>query len=104
GGYCSPFDPIDFEHRPWVDHSGWPIKRDELDQFYRRAQDVLELGPYEYGATYWERDDPELVALPLDQRVAFTKMWQFSPPTRFGTRYRSDIVNASSVHLFTHAN
>jgi choline dehydrogenase-like flavoprotein len=31
-------------------------------------------------------------------------MWQFSPPTRFGTRYRSEIVGARNVHLLTWAN
>src|SRR5437762_9262596 len=31
-------------------------------------------------------------------------MWQFSPPTRFGTKYRDEIVNSPNVHLYTHAN
>ena len=26
-GYCSPFDPIDFEKRDWVPFSGWPFTR-----------------------------------------------------------------------------
>src|SRR5882762_922857 len=26
-GFCSPFDPIDFEKREWVAHSGWPITK-----------------------------------------------------------------------------
>jgi choline dehydrogenase-like flavoprotein len=31
-------------------------------------------------------------------------MWQFSPPTRFGTKYREEIVNAQNLHLYTYAN
>jgi choline dehydrogenase-like flavoprotein len=31
-------------------------------------------------------------------------MWQFSRPTRFGTRYRDTIVSARDVHLYTYAN
>jgi choline dehydrogenase-like flavoprotein len=31
-------------------------------------------------------------------------MWQFSPPTRFGTKYRDAIVNARNIHLYTYAN
>jgi choline dehydrogenase-like flavoprotein len=51
-GMCSPYDPIDFEVRPWVPHSGWPITRADLDPFYERAQKVLELTPYyDYDAT-----------------------------------------------------
>jgi len=43
-GFCSTYDPSDFEKRPWVPHSGWPITRASLDPFYARAQPVLELG------------------------------------------------------------
>ena len=103
-GFCSTLDPIDFENREWVPHSGWPIRREELDPFYARAQPLLELGPYEYAAADWQRRDPTLVPLPLDPRVVWTKMWQFSRPTRFGSRYRDPVVAAPNVHLYTHAN
>jgi choline dehydrogenase-like flavoprotein len=103
-GLCSPYDAIDFEKRPWVPHSGWPIRREDLDPFYARAHRVLDLGPYEYDAEEWRRRDPDLVPLPLDRRLIWTKMWQFSPPTRFGTKYRDTIVGAPNVHLYTHAN
>jgi choline dehydrogenase-like flavoprotein len=102
-GFCSPFDPIDFEAREWVPHSGWPFERAHLDPYYARAQRVLELGPYEYDVAQWQRRDPRLVPFPLDPSVVFTKMWQFSPPTRFGTRYRDSIVGARNVQLYTNA-
>src|SRR5690606_12444202 len=37
GGWCRPLDPIDFESRPWIPDSGWPIGFDDLVPFYRRA-------------------------------------------------------------------
>ena len=103
-GWCATFDAIDFEKRDWVPHSGWPIRREDLDSFYVRAQPLLELGPYEFSAAAWQRRDPALVPLPLDPRVVWTKMWQFSPPTRFGTTYRDAIFGARNVELYTHAN
>ncbi|PYO45425.1 MAG: GMC family oxidoreductase, partial [Gemmatimonadetes bacterium] len=54
-GYCATFDPIDFETRSWVPHSGWPIRREDLDPFYARANKILDLGPYEYDADYWAK-------------------------------------------------
>lgn len=36
-GLSSPLDPIDFEPRPWLQQSGWPISRDELLPYYREA-------------------------------------------------------------------
>jgi choline dehydrogenase-like flavoprotein len=103
-GLCSPLDPIDFEQRDWVPHSGWPIRREDLDPFYARAQRLLDLGPYEYGADYWGRQGGGRAHLPLDADVVWTKMWQFSTPTRFGRKYRDAIVGARDVHLYTHAN
>jgi choline dehydrogenase-like flavoprotein len=34
----------------------------------------------------------------------WTKMWQFSPPTRFGVKFRDEIVKSPNVHLYTNAN
>src|SRR2546426_9802807 len=34
----------------------------------------------------------------------WTKMWQFSPPTRFGARSRTAVIGGPNVHLYTHAN
>ncbi|MFL5611406.1 MAG: FAD-dependent oxidoreductase [Gemmatimonadaceae bacterium] len=103
-GYCSLYDPIDFEKRDWVPHSGWPITRADLDPFYARAQSVLDLGPYKYDAADWKNGDADRVPLLPDSRVVWTKMWQFSPPTRFGIKYRDEIVNSPNIHLYTHAN
>lgn len=103
-GFCAPFDALDFRPRAWVPHSGWPIQREDLDPFYARAQPILELGPYNYDVGYWEDREAGLVRMPLDGEKVWTKMWQFSGPTRFGTRYRADIVDAPNVHLYTYAN
>jgi choline dehydrogenase-like flavoprotein len=102
-GFCSPFDPIDFEKRDWVPHSGWPFNRQHLDPFYARANKVLELGPYEYDAAYFEKQDAEVRRLPLDGRTFYPKMWQFSPPTRMGDVYRDPILKAANVRLYTYA-
>ncbi|MBM0103401.1 GMC family oxidoreductase [Steroidobacter sp. S1-65] len=43
GGKCAPLDPLDFERRDWIAHSGWPLTRSTMQPFYDRACDVLEL-------------------------------------------------------------
>lgn len=40
-GRCAEFDPIDFEHRPWVSHSGWPITFYDLGPYYKLAREAL---------------------------------------------------------------
>ena len=103
-GFCSTFEPIDFEKRDWIPHSGWPIKREDLDPFYARAHQNLDLGPYEYSYDYWAKTDPARVSLTFDKESLFNKIWQFSPPTRFGTKYKDAIVYAANIHLYTYAN
>ena len=104
GGFCSVLDPIDFEKRDWVQLSGWPFDRPELDPFYARAHEILELGPYEYDPDVWEREKNDFVQLPLDRSKMRTKMWQFSPPTRFGEKYRDDITGSGEIQLYINAN
>jgi choline dehydrogenase-like flavoprotein len=103
-GYCSTFDSIDFEKRSWVPHSGWPITLADLEPYYPIAQQILELGYYSYDPAYWLRQDASLKPLEIDNSVVWNKIWQFSPPTRFGTKYRDAIVNAPNIHLYTYAN
>lgn len=104
-GWSSPYDPQDFEHRPWIPHSGWPITRKDLDPFYNRASEIVELQKYSFDVDAYTGDDPELVRLPFDDdSPVWTKMWQLSPPTRFGKKYRDAIVNSPNIHLYTHAN
>ena len=55
GGRNLPLDPIDFEKRDWVPHSGWPITRDDLQDYYRIAHDSLELGEFDYETSNWEK-------------------------------------------------
>jgi choline dehydrogenase-like flavoprotein len=43
GGKCAPLDPLDYQQREWVAHSGWPVTRSAMQPFYDRACDLLGL-------------------------------------------------------------
>ncbi len=103
-GWSAPYDPQDFEKRDWIPHSGWPITRQILDPYYNRASELIELGKYSFDIDAYMGDDPELVPLPFTNSPVWTKMWQLSPPTRFGKKYRDAIVNSDNIVLYTHAN
>jgi choline dehydrogenase-like flavoprotein len=103
GGMCSLFDPIAFKKRDWVELSGWPFTQDELIPYYKRAHVNLDIGEYDFNLSNWQKKDPTLVTLPLEEEVVWNKVWRFSPPTRFGRKYKETIVNAKNIHLYTYA-
>ena len=89
GGWCLPHEPIDFER-------GWPFGRTELDPFYRRAHDILQLGPFDYRLSSWGVDRGD-VPVPFRGPHFVAKMLQNSPPTRFREQYGPELKRASRV-------
>lgn len=102
-GFCSPFDPIDFKKRSWIPNSGWPFSKEDLDPFYERAQKTIQLGPYNYDLEFWQKELPNMLSLPLNDKVIKNKIWQYNQ-ARFGNMYKEQLVNAKNVHLYTYAN
>lgn len=101
-GWTRPLDPIDFEKRDWVANSGWPITRDELEPFYKRAEPVLQLGPHSYEPEYW--CDGDCADYLLDQGALQSRVFRFSPPTRFGQTYRDEIGTSELIQVYLNAN
>lgn len=93
-GRCRTFDDIDYEHRPWVPHSGWPITAAEMYDYERRAAELMNIGPNIYGRKLWDllahdRPDPDVSPEMLEPCF-----WQFSRDPdrpldflRFGPRF-----------------
>jgi choline dehydrogenase-like flavoprotein len=101
GGWCRPLEPIDFEARDWVPYSGWPINRSHLDPYYPRAQEICQLGEFDYAAAGWELPPEALLNLPADR--INSGLIQFSPPTRFGVRYRDALEKSKAITTCLHA-
>ena len=103
GGRSVPLDPIDFEKRDWVPHSGWPITLDDLQDYYRIAHDSLELGEYDYEPGMWEK--LQLKPIEFDPEEITTRFWRFDDlAERFNSRRSDDLINADNVRIVLHAN
>ncbi len=89
GGRCAELDPIDFEQRDYLPHSGWPITKADLDPYYEKAYAALGLeraGENRLWPTVG-REKPEFDASKLD-----TDLWCFDEN---GERF----TNVSRGHL-----
>lgn len=53
-GRCAVMDPTDFQRRPWVPDSGWPISYADVAPFIDRAGRMLGLGPSLYTRDLWQ--------------------------------------------------
>ena len=95
------FDEIDFEPRPWVRHSGWPLRRDDLIAHYQRAQQVCGAGQFDYGPQSWQ--EPDALPLPLHEHGVHTGMFHFSPFELFTRSYREQLLQAPNITVYTHA-
>jgi choline dehydrogenase-like flavoprotein len=103
GGRCALLDPIDFEQRQWVPHSGWPIGRADLDPYYREAHRIFALERFNYEQDVWKElglDDPGLDPSKLD-----VKLWRFDELSeRFTADRAKDLFDDPGIRVLLHAN
>ncbi len=103
GGRCVPHDAIDFENRPWVPHSGWPISRTDLDSWYIRAQESLELKEPIYDEQAWKKLG--ITPPQFDPHRIRTGFWQFDEAfARFSLNNCKDLKQADNIRILLHAN
>ncbi len=94
-GLCRPLDPLDFERRDWLPHSGWPISEADLRPYYARAAARIGLPDAEFDAAPWaEREG--CAPLPLDPQRFRSGVTQVLP-TRFGERHGDTLARSGNV-------
>lgn len=102
GGQCMPFDPIDFEPRPWVAGGGWPITLSEISSYYERAKQRLGVAPEAYDQPVWERFGLDPIGLDPDRLTLVHSVFIRQP--NFGRRYRAGLAAAPNIRVLLHAN
>ena len=103
GGWCRPLDSCDFRTRRHIPLSGWPMSREELDPYLAQALDICEVPTGGLGLAAFERDFGFGELTQRGSNELTLKNFLFSPPTRFGVRYRSDIEVAENVDCLLNA-
>lgn len=84
-GWCRPLDSVDFEPRPSIANSGWPIRKSDLDPYAAATSELLQAPSV--------ADDRPLT--PELDRIAIS----FSPAVRFGSTFRTSIEGSRTTGL-----
>jgi len=100
GGYCRPFDALDFEARAWVPDSGWPIARSDLDPYYRGASAELGIRTFDAAPSYFgdAKYPPLLGGGALNERL-----YQFQY-VNIGQKHLDEFKASKKTTLHLHAN
>lgn len=100
-GWCRPLERPAFEPRGGVIEDGWPFDRGQLEPFYARAHALCGLGPYDYDPSSWRSETGRPLELPGGGIE--TRLYQMSPPTRFGKAYRRTLADADDLRVLLRA-
>ena len=100
GAKYAPLDPIDFDADPRRPLSGWPLRRDDLDAYYDRAQDVCLLGRVPADAN--GRPSTSVPQPALCDGIE-NREYQFGPAHAFTQRLPAQLREASNARVVTHA-
>lgn len=102
-GYCRQLDEIDFEARPYLPVSGWPITREDLAPWYDRAAETIQLPSTRFDLPWWQEEHGVAGALHDDDQLA-TSLFQIRFPFPFGSVYRDQLDAAADVRVLLWAN
>lgn len=103
GGMSPRMVAGDLERREGVPLSGWPIPYTEISRWYETAAAYCEISE-----NYWSKKAKEDEVSGISPRLARGPLrailTPWSPPTRFGDRYKAHIRNSKRIHLILYAN
>ncbi|MGD0882231.1 MAG: FAD-dependent oxidoreductase [Acidimicrobiales bacterium] len=101
GGRCVPYDPIDFERRPFVDVSSWPVTYDEMAGYFQRSCDWLVCGRAMFDAAGLPDAPASIVPGLEDGGVTASTLERWSLPTDFGATYLRQLTTLPRLRLLT---
>ena len=102
GGRCAELDPIDLEERPWVPHSGWPIRYDELAAYYSEARPLFDLPGARFDADRLREAGIPVPHFREDRLTA--PVWSFDKRfSRFAQDSCRDLIEHPRCEIILHA-
>ena len=97
GGQLVPMRASELAERSWVPASGWPLKVDELQPYYRRVETLLGTQGPPYDETVWPRIGLRAPAFEADQFCIRFSQWAALGRRNFAVLWRRQLQQARNV-------
>jgi hypothetical protein len=101
GGRCVPFDPIDFEERPFLGAPAWPVSYEDTRSHFQRACDWMLCGRAAFDLSELPHLPSGVVPGFIDDGVLGSSLERWSLPTNFGSVYGNELERSPQVRLMT---
>jgi choline dehydrogenase-like flavoprotein len=100
GGRCVPYDPIDFDRRPFIPDAEWPIAYEAIASYFQRASDWFFTGRSAFNS----HEIPEIRHRTLvpglpDGDVLSSTLERWSLPTNFGKHYARELATTPGLRI-----
>ena len=99
GGRCVPLDAVDFEKRPQVPLSGWPIRLPELLPYYEQANQWMDAGEADFSPKSLLNQNPLLAGMGEAEDVLQERIERYSLPTDVGHAHRARLMASQQVQV-----
>ena len=102
GGQTIPLTPLDFEKRPWVENSGWPIEYGSVEKYFDKASQILNVSDISFDSDIWKKGSGFKSEIAEEKlRLTFSK---WSPSPDFSKLYSRELQKSRHITLLVHAN
>jgi choline dehydrogenase-like flavoprotein len=91
GGRCVPFDPIDFESRPYLGVPSWPVGYQEMQGYFQRACDWMACGRAAFDLVQLPHLPRAIVPGFTNDGILGSNLERWSLPTNYGHLYAKEL-------------
>lgn len=103
GGQLIPLRASEIECRPWIPNSGWPLRLEELEPYYRRVERLLRIEGPPYDESAWRHLGVTAPAFdPREFRIRFSQ-WAGLGRRNFAVLWRRELERSENVSVLIDA-
>ena len=103
GARLQALDAIDFEKREWIEYSGWPFTKHQLEPYYARAQQLCKVAVDDYNVSDWENPGSTPSIPFVGDRVRTSIYYCLSRDVFTKDSYK-ELEESPNVHVYLYAN